>query len=85
MHEWEEVHRRLHRWSRILRDRGVAALTEAIMVGEDLAARVLAVSDGERRLTDLRHLAQLLHRAASAERLGVTALRGWLRRARRRR
>ena len=76
--EWEEVHRRLHRWSRILRDRGVAALLEAITVGEDLAARVLSCGDGERRLTDLRHLAQLLHRAASAERLGVTALRGWL-------
>ncbi len=76
--DWEEVHRRLHRWSRILRDSGVAALTEAIMVGEDLAARILATGGGERRLTDLRHLAQLLHRAASDERLGVTALRGWL-------
>ncbi|HUA71979.1 MAG TPA: UvrD-helicase domain-containing protein [Solirubrobacteraceae bacterium] len=76
--EWEEVHRRLHRWSRILRDRGVAALLEAITVGEDLAARVLSSSDGERPLTDIRHLAQLLHRAASSDRLGVTALRGWL-------
>jgi exodeoxyribonuclease V beta subunit len=76
--EWEEVHRRLHRWSRILRDGGVAALTEAIMVSEDLAARMLAETGGERRLTDLNHIAQLLHRAASAERLGVTALRGWL-------
>ncbi len=76
--EWDEVHRRLHRWSRILRERGVAALLEAITVGEDLAARVLSFGDGERRLTDVRHLAQLLHRAASTERLGVTALRGWL-------
>jgi exodeoxyribonuclease V beta subunit len=76
--EWEEVHRRLHRWSRILRESGVAELTEAIMIGEDLPARVLSATDGERRLTDLRHLAQLLHRAAAAERLGPTALRGWL-------
>jgi len=76
--QWEAVHRRLHRWSRILRDRGVAALLEAIAVGEDLAARVLSSGNGERRLTDVRHLAQLLHRAASTERLGVTALRGWL-------
>lgn len=76
--EWEEVHRRLHRWSRILRDHGIAALTETIMTGEDLPARMLATIEGERRLTDLRHLAQLLHRAASAERLGITALRGWL-------
>jgi exodeoxyribonuclease V beta subunit len=76
--EWEEVHRRLHRWSRILRDSGVAALTEAIIVSENLAARMLADTVGERRLTDLNHIAQLLHRAASAERLGVTALRVWL-------
>ena len=76
--EWEAVHRRLHGWSRVLRERGVAALAEAITAGEDLAARMLTFGDGERRLTDLRHLAQLLHRAASTERLGVTALRGWL-------
>ena len=76
--EWEEVHRRLHRWSRILRDSGVAALTKAIVVGEDLAARMLGETGGERRLTDLDHIAELLHRAATAERLGVTALRGWL-------
>ena len=76
--EWEGVHRRLHRWNRILRERGVAELTESIMIGEDLPARVLAGVDGERRLTDLRHLAQLLHGAAAAERLGPTALRGWL-------
>ena len=76
--DWEEVHRRLHHWSRVLRESGVAALVETIMLGEDLPARMLASTDGERRLTDIRHLAQLLFRAASAERLGVTALRGWL-------
>ena len=76
--DWDGVHRRLHRWNRILRERGVAELTESIMIGEDLAARVLAGVDGERRLTDVRHLAQLLHRAAAAERSAPTALRGWL-------
>jgi exodeoxyribonuclease V beta subunit len=75
---WEEVHRRLHRWNRVLRESGVAELTETIMLGEDLPARVLGMLEGERQLTDLRHLAQLLHRAATAERLGPTALRGWL-------
>ncbi len=76
--DWETVHQRLHRWGRILRDAGVAALTDTIMREEGLPARMLTINDGERRLTDLRHLAQLLHRAASTERLGVTALRGWL-------
>jgi exodeoxyribonuclease V beta subunit len=76
--DWEEVHRRLHRWNRVLRDSGVAELSETIMLDEDLPARLLGMLEGERRLTDLRHLGQLLHRAAASERLGPTALRGWL-------
>ena len=76
---WEDVHRRLHDWARVLRDRGVAALQETITLAESLAARVLAAYEGERRLTDLRHLGQLLHAAASQEQLGTTALTSWLR------
>ncbi len=76
---WEEVHRRLHDWARILRSRGVASLLETISLEQDLAARVLADADGERRLTDLRHVGQLLHQAACAEQLGATALTAWLR------
>jgi exodeoxyribonuclease V beta subunit len=77
--EWEDIHRQLHDWSRVLRLRGVAALLESIVVSQDLAARVLAGPDGERRMTDLRHVAQLLHATASAEQLGTTALTAWLR------
>ena len=40
---------------------------------------MLATVDGERRLTDLRHVAQLLHAVAMDEQLGTTALAGWLR------
>jgi exodeoxyribonuclease V beta subunit len=77
---WEDVHRRLHDWARVLRERGVASLTEAITYAEHLPRRILAHADGERQLTDLRHVAQLLHVAASTEQLGVTALTAWLRR-----
>jgi exodeoxyribonuclease V beta subunit len=76
---WESVHRRLHDWARVLRTRGVAALLEAITVTEQLAERMLGDADGERRLTDLRHVGQLLHAAASAQQLGPTALAAWLR------
>jgi exodeoxyribonuclease V beta subunit len=78
--EWEEVHRRLHGWARALRVQGVASLAETISLVEGLPGRVLAAADGERRLTDLRHVAQLLHAAAVTEQLGTTALTGWLRR-----
>ena len=76
---WEEVHRRLHEWARVLRVKGVAALLETITLVEGLPGRLLSKVDGERHLTDLRHVGQLLHAAAAAERLGATALTGWLR------
>jgi exodeoxyribonuclease V beta subunit len=79
---WEEVHRRLHDWARILRFRGVATLLEAITLDGDppaLPARMLVNADGERRLTDLRHVGQLLHAAASEEQMGTTTLTAWLR------
>jgi exodeoxyribonuclease V beta subunit len=75
----EGLHARLHQWARVLRSRGVAALMETITISEELAGRLLARSDGERRLTDLRHVSELLHRAALTERLGTTGLAAWLR------
>jgi exodeoxyribonuclease V beta subunit len=75
---WEDVHARLHRWAGVLRRRGVAALFETISQRERLAARLLARAQGERVLTDLRHLAQLLHRVVTVEQLGLTALVAWL-------
>ncbi len=78
-HEWAEVHRRLHRWARVLRANGVAALMETITRAEGLPGRVLARADGERALTDLRHVGQLLHATATAEGMGGAALTAWLR------
>ncbi|MCA1682983.1 MAG: UvrD-helicase domain-containing protein [Actinobacteria bacterium] len=75
---WEQVHRRLHDWARVLRARGVASLAETITLTERLPERILARADGERRFTDLRHVGQLLHAAAVTEQLGTTALVAWL-------
>jgi exodeoxyribonuclease V beta subunit len=77
---WETVHARLHRWAGELRRRGVASLLETITHAEGIPGRMLARLDGERELTDLRHVGQLLHAAATAEQLGATALVAWLRR-----
>jgi exodeoxyribonuclease V beta subunit len=75
----EGLHQRLHGWSRTLRERGLAALATTLMNGERVPERLLARPGGEREITDLQHVAELLHRAAAAERLGVAALAGWLR------
>ncbi|MGH8975160.1 MAG: UvrD-helicase domain-containing protein, partial [Acidimicrobiia bacterium] len=72
--EWEDVHARLHRWAGVIRRRGVASLLETVTHAEGLPRRMLAQVDGERQLTDLRHIGQLLHAEAAADQLGVTAL-----------
>jgi exodeoxyribonuclease V beta subunit len=78
--EWEAVHRRLHEWARVLRVRGVASLMEVVTLAEGLPERVLGAVEGERVMTDLRHVGELLHAAATTEQLGTTALVAWLRR-----
>jgi exodeoxyribonuclease V beta subunit len=75
----DEVGATLRAWAAVLHERGVAALLEAITTGTGLPGRLLGATDGERLLTDLRHVAQALHAAAVSEHLGPAALVEWLR------
>ena len=59
------LHARLHRWADILRRRGVATATRAILADRGTAGRLLLQPTGERDLTDLGHVAELLHAEAS--------------------
>jgi exodeoxyribonuclease V beta subunit len=76
--EWEDMHWALHRWAAILRDKGVATLYETVCSERGVPARVLARQDGDRFMTDLRHVAQLLHEAGVSEGVGATATANWL-------
>jgi exodeoxyribonuclease V beta subunit len=75
----DEVGGELREWAAVLHARGVAALLETITTTRDLPGRLLAVTGGERTLTDLRHVGQALHAAATAAHLGPAALVDWLR------
>ncbi|MFZ2528379.1 MAG: UvrD-helicase domain-containing protein [Rhodococcus sp. (in: high G+C Gram-positive bacteria)] len=57
---------------------GFAALFERLAAIGGLEPRLLATSTGERDLTDVRHIAQLLDRVAAEEFLGAAALTRWL-------
>jgi len=74
----DELGARLHRWSEVLAERGVAALFEVVNADQRLVARMLGAEQGERQLTDLRHIGQALHGAATADQLGVASLVEWL-------
>ncbi len=76
--DWEDLHWSLHQWAALLRDRGIASLYEKVSSSHDVPARVLAGPSGERAMTDLRHVAQLLHEAGVSDGLGPTAMASWL-------
>ncbi|MGE2689121.1 exodeoxyribonuclease V subunit beta [Mycolicibacterium pulveris] len=68
----------LREWAGHARERGVAAIFEAAQLNE-MSDRVLSWQGGERLMTDLAHLTQLLQEAAHREHFSLPALRDWLR------
>jgi exodeoxyribonuclease V beta subunit len=69
----EAFARHVQNWQR----RGFAAAFRGWLEGEGVRARLMARPDGERRLTNLLHLGELLHAAEQAGHTG-TALSRWL-------
>ncbi|MFS0706211.1 UvrD-helicase domain-containing protein, partial [Cellulomonas sp. 179-A 9B4 NHS] len=76
--EREDLADRLRGWSHVLAGQGVAALVEATAAA-GLHERLLRREDGERALTDTRHVGEVLHAAARERGLGAAALTEWLR------
>ena len=68
----------VRQWADNARECGVAAVLEAAQIG-GMGKRVLSWHGGERYLTDMAHLTQLLQEAAHRDHLGLPALRDWLR------
>ena len=70
------------RWHHIWVERGFVQMFRALLSSRGVQERTLAMLDGERRMTNLLHLAELLHTAAKAEHLGPSGLLAWLSRER---
>ncbi|MBM4392965.1 MAG: UvrD-helicase domain-containing protein [Deltaproteobacteria bacterium] len=74
----------LSRQAEVAADKGIAlAFAEWLYArsapdDRSVLERVAALPGAERRLTNLRHLAELLHRAAARDRLGPVELARWL-------
>lgn len=80
-----ETPERLERWTKRLlfvgglwRTRGITVALEELRSSTDFYARVLAEFDGQRRVTNYRHLLELLHEAETREHLGRVGLLRWL-------
>jgi exodeoxyribonuclease V beta subunit len=74
----DRVAETLREWAGHARERGVAAIFEAAQL-RGMGKRVLSWQGGERHMTDLAHMTQLLQEAAHREHFSLPALRDWLR------
>lgn len=75
---WEQWAGRFRRWHAAWVQRGFIHMLRSLLTDLRLGETMLRLADGERRMTNLLHLTELLHEAASREHLGPTGLLHWL-------
>jgi len=79
---WQEWLERFHRYHQLWREHGIARMFAAAAVDLEVASRLLQYDDGERRLTNVRHVIELAQQHATEVRAGPEALLRWLARRR---
>lgn len=67
-----------YRWQRLWQQRGFMAMLRDWMTRQKVNARLLAYLDGERRLTNLLHLGELIHAETREHLSGMQATLRWL-------
>jgi exodeoxyribonuclease V beta subunit len=75
---WEKELLRFQEHHQRWRDDGFIQMLRHLSAEHGVRRRLLRFPDGERRLTNFLHLAELLHRACLEHRLGMNGLLKWL-------
>lgn len=75
--DWEALPDRFAAYHDLWRQRGFMVFYRTLLSRERVRERVLCLVDGERRLTNLLHCGEVLHRAALAGDLGMESLVAW--------
>ena len=75
---WEAALNRFADYHLLWRDQGFVQMMRTLLMREKVRSRLLRWRDGERRLTNVLHLIELLHAACVENRLGIDGLIKWL-------
>ncbi|OPY07497.1 MAG: RecBCD enzyme subunit RecB [Syntrophaceae bacterium PtaB.Bin038] len=75
---WEERLRRFHDWRDTWERHGFVRMFRDLLRAEGVRPRLLALPGGERRLTNVLHLAEVLHGEETRRRAGMGGLIQWL-------
>ncbi len=76
--EWERWLNRFDEYRLLWLRAGFISMARALVAREQVKSRLGSFPDGERRLTNLFHLLELLQRASIEEKLGMEGLLKWL-------
>ncbi len=74
---WEKWPGRLNMYHDLWNERGFIRMFRQFMMQENVLERLMSLPDGERRNTNLLHLAEVLHRTSIDRKLGMTGLLKW--------
>jgi exodeoxyribonuclease V beta subunit len=77
-HLWSSFQSRIVRYHEEWRTGGILPMLRKLMNDEQVRRRLLPSPEGERKLTNLLHLAELLHAEALRSRAGMAAMVKWL-------
>ncbi|MEJ5359742.1 MAG: UvrD-helicase domain-containing protein [Desulfobacterales bacterium] len=75
---WQARQERHGEYLNLWRTRGFAVMMRHVIRGEAFKERLLRLPDGERRITNLLHLVELVNQAVEEERLGIEETLAWL-------
>jgi exodeoxyribonuclease V beta subunit len=76
--DWQQILERFRDYLDLWVRRGFIQMFRSFMQREQVRTRLLAFPDGERRLTNLLHLSEVLHRVSVENRLGIAGLLKWI-------
>ena len=76
--QWQDWLQLFHDYLEIWIRHGFFRMFRLWLQRQQVRQRLLAFPDGERRLTNILHLGEVLHQAETERRLGITGLQKWL-------
>ncbi len=76
--QWEEQLIRIRKYAQLWQRYGFMQMFRILLNRENVRQRLLSFSDGERRLTNVLHLAEIIHQESTRRNLGISGTLKWL-------
>ena len=77
-HQWEKRLATIREYFQVWQRFGFMRMFRMVLARENIRQRLLSFADGERRLTNVLHLAEIIHQESTQRNLGITGVLKWL-------